>query len=190
LKYSLVGSLTLDLLLAIHSNVAKEIPDIVQWTRVNVSEELTEYSLSYAVSEEHDAFCVLCISVSQFEPPKLFFEVDVDYESHCMEDGDDHRINNGRMSKYAYLWPVITNGFIDYFGVDENGKTNLDKPAAKPRFKVKYHVTRAGIDEIEGYRDSYGFDEIANRIIPYIKSLHETFKMIHPNNENLNGSMV
>ncbi|MEX0862153.1 hypothetical protein [Nitrosopumilus sp.] len=175
MTYSLVASLAFDLALAIHRKVSEEIPSVVQRTRANLCEDITEYSLSYAVSEDRDPFCVLCISVSQFEPPELFFEVDVDYESHCIEDQHKPRTYDAWITDYADKWPVMTNGFVDYLGTDENEKIHLDKHTAKQRLNVRYHVTGNAVGEIDGYRDICGFDEVANTVCPYIKSLYDLF---------------
>jgi len=191
LTCSLVSSVTLDLLLAIHSKVAKEISDVSQWTSVDVSENISEYCLSYAIPKTSNAFCVLYISVSQYEPPELFFEVYADYEYLCLKDGDGYKTCvDDLMSRYAHIKPVLTKGFVNYFDTDENEKINLKKSTAKPSFKVKYMLIQDIIDGKENYHDSYGFDEMANDIFPYIKSVYEISKIIHPNSTNPNGGVI
>ncbi len=69
----------------------------------------------------------------------------------------------------------MTSGFVDSFGTDGNRITGLNKYTAKPCFNVRYHVVGNAVGEIDGYRDNHGFDETANTVRPYIKSLYDLF---------------
>jgi len=190
LTYSLVGSLALDLLFAINSKVVKEIPKVTHWARADISENILEYGLGYAIPEMPAPFCDLRISVPQHGSSELFVDVCADYEYSFIEDRDVCKtLVDNLMSEHIDLKPIITKESVKRFDTDKNGKTNFDKPITKPSFKIRYMVLHYSIMEKEDICNSYDFDKMANDVFPYIKSLYGISKIIHPNSENLKGDV-
>jgi len=183
--YSLVGDLVLNLILAINSKVVREIPEITYKVSIkNVTENIVEYYLSYYLLK-HNAFCILNISVAQYDPKELFFEVYAELNEFDFEESDLHKINiENLMLKQFHLRPVVTEGITRYFDTGKNGKYDQHKSTAKRTFKVKYRALTESVKEKEEI-DNYRFDEMSERVFPYIKSLSEIFKVIHPDHENL-----
>ena len=185
--YSLVGNLALDLLLAINSKALKEIPKLKTWGHVeDVSENNAVIHLSLGIPEKLESFCVIEITVTQYDK-EVFFEVIAKHEEFDIEVSDLHRINiDDLMSQYADLRPVITEGFRHYYNIDEFQKTDIVKPAARRTFEVNYTAVFEFIEE-QTSQVNYGFDKMANKAFPYIKSLHEIYKIIHPEEAEFSG---
>ncbi len=179
--YSFVGNLALDLLSAINSKVLKEIPDIQYSCRVDdVSVNRAVYSVSYSIPK-HNVFCILEINVIQYDPPDLCFEVYADYREYDFKKPDLHKINiEHLMSQYANLRPIITEGITHYYSIDENKKTYCIKPTADRYFKVRYRAVEEYDKEDDRHVTDYGFEEMANRAYPCIKSLYDIYQIVHP----------
>jgi len=190
MTYFLTANFAMDLLLAVTRKVTKEIPEVKQWSSIgHVSENSLQYGLHYALPE-HSAFCSLHISVKQDEPRMLEFAVDADYLEVYLEDKELHKIDIGDlMSRYKHLLPFIKKEVVYSHDFSIDGKTNPHTYTGKSVFKVKYWIADEIIEESTA-RDNYCFDEMASKILPYIKSLHEIFKVLHPNHENLKVGMI
>ena len=185
MTYSLVGSLALDLLLAINNKVVRGIPNVVYWTSVkDTSVNSVEYDVSYSLPE-HDAFCTLDISVTQDDPDEIHFGVHAELNKFGFQEADLDKFNIKDFMLELYpLRPVVANGFTYYFTSDEIGKYDPNKPVARRTFSVKYRALSKSVkkqDRITNYR----FDEMSERVFPNIKSLYDVFKTIHPNSKNL-----
>jgi hypothetical protein len=182
----LMGSFALDLLLAINGKVVKEIPNVVHWASVKMSENSLEYHIGYAIPTVPVPFCDLCIFVSQPGSSELFIDVCADYEYQNLQDLDMYKIKvNNLISQHIDLKPSITKEVVTSFDRDD-----FDKPITKQIFRIKYvayHYTSAEKGIIW---ENHEFDKIANDIFPYIKSLHEISKIIHPNYENLERDII
>ena len=189
MTYSLVGSLALDLLLAINSKVVREIPKVAYWTSVkDVSENSIEYGVSYGLPE-HDAFCTLDISVTRDDPDEIHFGVHAELNKFGFQEADLHKINIEDFMLELYpLRPVVANGFTHYFTSDENGKYDPNKPTARRTFTIRYRALSKSIKK-QDIISNYRFDEMSERVFPYIKSLYDVFKIIHPNSKNLKGDV-
>lgn len=187
--YSLVGDLVMNLILAINSKVAREIPEITYKVSIeNATENIVEYCLSYYLLK-HNAFCILNISVAQYDPNELFFEVYAELNEFDFEESDLHKINIEDFKlKEFHLRPVVTEGITRYFDTGKNGKYDQHKSTAKRTFKVKYRALTESVKEEEEI-DDYKFDEMSKVVFPYIKSLSEIFTVIHPNCKNLKGGV-
>ena len=187
--YSVVGDLVLNLILAINSKVVREIPEITYEVSIkNVTENIVEYYLSYYIFK-HQAFCILNISVAQYDPNELFFEVYAALNEFDFEESDLHKINiEDLMLKQSHLKPVVTEGITHNFDSDEIGKYEPNKLTARRTFKVKYRALTQSVKEEEEI-DNYRFDEMSKVVFPYIKSLYYIFKIIHPNSKNLKSNV-
>lgn len=189
MTYSLVASLALDLLLAINSKVVREIPEATHWASVeDASANSVEYSISYGLPE-HDAFCMLDISVSQDNSNELSFGVHAELNEFDFEESDLHKINiEDFLLELFPLRPVVTQGLTHYFKSDENGKYDPNKPTARRTFTIRYRALSKSIKK-QDIISNYRFDEMSERVFPYIKSLYDVFKIIHPNSKNLKGDV-
>ncbi|MEX0862155.1 hypothetical protein [Nitrosopumilus sp.] len=181
MTYSLVASLAFDLILAINDKIVREIPNVTYWADVeDVSANSVECSISYSLPE-HGAFCTLDISVTQDNPDEVYFGVHAELNEFDFEESDLHVINiEDSMLELYPLRPIMTQGITRYFESDENGEYSPSRSVAKRTFTVKFMALSKSIktqDNITNYR----FDEMSERVFPYIKSLYDVFKIIHPN---------
>lgn len=178
--YSLVSDLALDLILAINSKVTKEIPDMVSYGYLKeASMNQAIYKIHFCIHGKREAFCILEITVFQYDK-ELDFEVFAEYEEYDFEESNLDKISIGTiMTQYRHLRPIVTEGIRHYFDNDENVKDNC-KSTARRTFKVRYTAITEYMEEKVGYLDSYGFEEMSNKVFLYIKSLYEIFKVIHP----------
>lgn len=181
-----VGGVALGLLLEINNKAMKEIPEIRSWGGVDeVSENCGSYNLYLGMIEKREAFCRLGVVVNQIDK-ELVFEVFTEHEEHDFKKSDLHKINiENLMSQYSNLKPVVTEGIVHLYGDIENGKIDWDKRVAKRTFKVSYKIIEEFIKENEDYSHDYDLGEMSKKAIPYIKSLLEIFKVIHPSREKL-----
>ena len=188
MTHSLIDDAALGLLPAINNKVAREIPQVTHKISIaSVLKEKVEYNVSYFIPK-HDAFCVLNISISQDDPNKLFFEAYAELNEFDFKESDLHKINiEDFMLELFPLRPVVTEGITRHFGSDEIGKYDPSKPTARRTFKIRYRVLCKYV-KIQDITD-YKFDEMSEMAFPYIKSLYDVFKIIHPNSKNLKGDV-
>lgn len=175
----------MDLLLAINNKVTSEIPNVEYWTSMeDMSANSAEYGVSYSLPE-NNVFCMLDISVTQNESDEIHFGAHAELNKFGFEEADLHKINIADTMLELYpLRPVVEKGFTHYFASDENGKHNPNKLAVRQTFSVKYRALSKST-MIQYNTTNYRFDEMAENVFPYIKSLYDIFKTIHPNIENL-----
>jgi len=188
LTHSLIDDAALGLSAAINNKVAKEIPHVTHKISIeSVLKERVKHHVSYFLPK-HDAFCVLNISISQDDPNKLFFEAYAELNKFGFQEADLDKINIEDFMLELYpLRPVVTEGLTHYFDSDEIGKCDPSKPITRRTFKIRYRVLCQYV-KIQDITD-YKFDEMSEMAFPYIKSLYDVFKIIHPNPKNLKGDV-
>jgi hypothetical protein len=184
LTYSLVGSLALDLLLVINSKVTREIPEVTHWASAeDVSENSAVYGISYHLPE-YNTFCMLDVSVTQDDSDEIHFGAHAELNRFGFEEAELHRLNiEDFMLELFPLRPVVTKGFTHYFASDENGKYDPSKPVARRTLSIKYRALSKSIKK-QDYIPNYRFGEMSECVFPYVKSLYDVFKTIHPNFKN------
>jgi len=176
-----VRNVSLDLLLKINNKAIEKIPGITSSGGVEEAvENCGSYRLYLRTAGKREAFCAFEVIVTKINDA-LVFEVFAEHEEDDFKESKLGKINiENLMSKYSKLKPLITEGIMHLFGDFDSETIDWSKRTAKRTFKVRYRVIDEHVEENEDHTHDFDLDKMSNKSIPYIESMLEIFKVIHP----------
>ncbi len=178
-NYSL--TVNLSICLKIYTKVIQRIPNIDgRISPDGISPDTSIVNLFFTWPGSRIPFIKLNITTAEVQLNKYNFNVSI---IGTLDESENQNIRfadiliDGIISDYKDLKPHIKEGIV------HTVSKGISKRIASRSLEIKYRMFDRMYEEDEDYGYEIDENEIAESVLPYIKSLHEIYSRIYPNSK-------